>query len=189
MWREGGGVQTVERCWRVAMAKGDLGVWDLAPQLDRVRYSTPWTRRLGFPDGHAAESTTFWRCRVHPDDLAPMLGTIRRHFDGDLPTYECRFRLRSNGSGYRTVLSRGRVVERDDRAQPVRMLGTMIDLTPRAPRPRRAGLPDAGAVVPGDTDDVWVPASSGLVTTGLWALIPDLLDRAGRESRFGALAA
>jgi len=127
--------------WRQAIERGDLGVWDLRPPQETVHYSPRWKERLGFPRVHEADSTDFWRCRVHPDDIEAMLEAMRVHCAGDTPTYEARFRLRSNGSGYRLLQSRGRVVERDDTGRVVRVVGTMIDLTERPPTPR-GGLVD-----------------------------------------------
>lgn len=127
--------------WRQAIERGDLGVWDLRPPQETVHYSPRWKERLGFPRVHEADSTDFWRCRVHPDDIEAMLEALRAHCAGDIPTYEARFRLRSNGSGYRLLHSRGRVVERDDAGGVLRMVGTMVDLTERPPSPR-GGLVD-----------------------------------------------
>lgn len=125
------------RHWQRAIEHGAVGIWDLAPQRDLVHYSPPWKRQLGFPDLDAPELTSFWRCRVHTDDLAPMLHALRRHLDGDTPTYEMRFRLRTNGSGYHAVLSRGRVVARDAHGGVLRMVGTMVNVSDRAFRPLR----------------------------------------------------
>ncbi|WP_077034282.1 PAS domain-containing protein [Pelomonas sp. KK5] len=122
--------------WRQAIEDARLGVWDLRPELEAVQHSPQWKARLGFPDPHEADSTHFWRCRVHPDDLDAMLDAMRTHARGDAPHYEARFRLRSNGSGYRLLHSRGRVVERDGLGRALRIVGTMIDLTERAPSPR-----------------------------------------------------
>jgi len=127
--------------WRQAIERGDLGVWDLRPPQETVHYSPRWKARFGFPRVHEADSTDFWRCRVHPDDLEAMLEGMRAHYAGDTPTYEARFRLRSNGSGYRLLHSRGRVVERDDAGRVLRMVGMMIDLTERPISPR-GGLVD-----------------------------------------------
>ncbi|ARN21244.1 PAS domain-containing protein [Piscinibacter gummiphilus] len=127
--------------WRQAIERGDLGVWDLRPLQETVHHSPRWKERFGFPRLHEADSTDFWRCRVHPDDLEAMLEAMRAHGAGDTPTYEARFRLRSNGSGYRLLQSRGRVVERDDAGRVSRMVGTMIDLTERPCTPR-GGLVD-----------------------------------------------
>lgn len=129
-----------EQRWLLALDSAIFGVWDLDPRLETVHYSPAWKARLGFPRIHAPDSTAFWRCRVHPDDFDPMLGSIRSHLDGDSPSYQMRFRLRSNGSGYRTMLSRGRVVARDPRGNATRMVGTMVDLTGRPAAATRHGL-------------------------------------------------
>ena len=118
-----------ERHWVLAVESATFGVWDLDPRLDVVHYSPQWKARLGFPRIDAPDSTAFWRCRVHPDDFDAMLSSLRAHLDGYSASYSMRFRLRTNGSGYRTVLSRGRVVERDPAGIATRMIGTMVDLT------------------------------------------------------------
>lgn len=126
--------------WQQAVEAGELGVWDLHLELETVHYSPQWKLRLGFPEPHRADSTHFWRCRVHPDDLQPMLAAMREHACGAMPSYESRFRLRSNGSGYRLMHSRGRVIERSPEGRALRMIGTMLDLTERATTPG-GGLP------------------------------------------------
>lgn len=127
--------------WQQAVEAGELGLWDLRPELETVHYSPSWKLRLGFPEPQLADSTHFWRCRVHPADLEPMLAAMREHARGALPHYEARFRLRSNGSGYRLMHSRGRIVERGPEGRALRMVGTMLDLTDRAPTPQ-GGLAD-----------------------------------------------
>lgn len=130
-----------EECrWLQALDQARFGLWDLDPQAEVVHYSPTWKARLGFPRLHAADPAAFWRCRVHPDDLGSMLGSLRAHLDGDADSYTMRFRLRSNGSGYRTMLSHGRVVARDAAGVATRMVGTMVDLTARAPTPGAHGL-------------------------------------------------
>ena len=135
---------------REAVDAGELGLWDLRPELETVHYSPQWKLRLGFPDPHGADSTHFWRCRVHPGDLEGMLTAIHAHTRGTEPAYEFKFRLRSNGSGYRLVHSRRRVIERGSDGRASRMVGTMVDLTPRPCTPR-GGLPDGpcGSVADG----------------------------------------
>jgi len=127
--------------WLAAMKVGELGVWDLRLDLETVQYSPQWKQRLGFPEPHESDSTHFWRCRVHPADLQDMMAAIREHAQGRRPDYEARFRLRSNGSGYRSVMSRGRVIERSAEGRALRMVGTMLDLTERPPTPL-GGLPE-----------------------------------------------
>jgi len=177
-----------------------VGVWDLDPRLEVVHYAPQWKSQLGFPRIHSADSTGFWRCRVHPQDYGTMLRSLRQHLDGSLPTYEARFRLRSNGSGYRTVLSRGRVVERDHHGAATRMVGTMVDLTDRpivsachglvtedpdhAVEPHRVPFHLLLGVSPGSTT-----APTELVAADRRRLVDqvhDLLHLASREARTGA---
>lgn len=127
--------------WRQAVEAGELGIWDLRIELETVHYSPQWKLRLGFPEPYSADSTHFWRCRVHPDDFQGMLAAMGAHTRGSEPHYEATFRLRSNGSGYRVMHSRGRVIERSAEGRALRMVGAMVDLTERPCTPR-TGLPD-----------------------------------------------
>jgi hypothetical protein len=114
-----------------AVDAAELGLWDLRVEHETVHYPSAWKAKLGFPDPHGADSTHFWRCRVHPSDLEGMLAAMRAHMHGSEPSYSSTFRLRSNGSGYRHMRSRGRVIERSSDGRATRMVGTIIDLTPR----------------------------------------------------------
>jgi len=124
-----------EEFWRAALQNAAFGMWDLNPRGEVVQYSPQWKSRLGFGRIDSPDSTSFWRSRVHLDDFNPMLRALRLHLDGYTATYEMRFRLRAGNFRYLTVLSRGRVVERDCRGDAVRMIGTMVDLTRRWPTP------------------------------------------------------
>ena len=175
--------------WRQALEQGLFGTWDLDLPGELVHYSPDWKARLGFPRIHAPDSTGFWRCRVHPDDLEPMLDAQRAHFAGRSATYESRFRLRSNGSGYRTVLSRGRVVARDNTGRAVRVIGTMVDLTQRAMSAAAHGL--AREDGPPAIEAHRAPFHTLLAadaTHPLVVQVDDLLERALRDIA-GALAA
>ncbi len=174
-----GMLDTEELRWRTAVEQGRFGVWDLDPRLDTVRYSPRWMAHLGFAGIEAADSTSFWRCRVHPDDLAPMLKALRSHLDGFRASYEARFRIRSNGSGYRLMLSRGLVVERDVQGQALRMVGTMVDLTDRPALPLNAPLDNDDAPA-GLAQAPWTLLSSP-VPPGLASQLGELLDLSLRQ--------
>jgi hypothetical protein len=185
------------RRWLQALESARFGVWDLDPLLELVHYSPQWKLRLGFPRIHEPDSTGFWRCRVHPDDLEPMQGALRSHLDGYASSYEMRFRLRSNGSGYRTVLSRGRAVGRDAAGNATRMVGTMVDLTgrPVAAAPHGLAAEDPGEAIEPARLPLHAAIGLAAVPAGLGApaaveeahqlvgLVSDLLDQALRESR------
>jgi hypothetical protein len=169
--------------WRQALEQGLFGTWDLDLPHELVHYSPDWKARLGFPRIHTPDSVGFWRWRVHPDDLEPMLDAQRAHFAGRSATYESRFRLRSNGSGYRTMLSRGRVVARDDTGRATRVVGTMVDLTQRTMSAAAHGLATEDGQHPIEAHRA--PFHTLLAVDAAHPLVvqvDDLLDRALRDA-------
>lgn len=190
---------------REAVDSGVLGLWDLRPELEKVLCSPQWKRRLGFPVSAGADSTHFWRCRVHPDDLPGMMAAMDAHTNGSEARYEATFRLRSNGSGYRLVRSRGRVIERGADGRGTRMVGTLVDLTPRPCTPG-GGLPDdprlpvAGAPTglafhelvnadaPGRASDTAVAAATAAERKRVLALVDEVVrDTLAQLQDLGAL--
>ena len=121
----------LEQRWGMAVQSAGFGVWDLDPCSQTVHYSPQWKAMLGYGSADEADSTATWRARVHPDDLQPMLGALTDYLEGRAPAYETEFRLRAADDSYRWVLSRGRVVARDAQGRPLRMIGTLTDLTDR----------------------------------------------------------
>jgi PAS domain S-box-containing protein len=117
--------------WELAIQSAGFGVWDLDPCEQTVHYSPQWKAMLGYDDRDERDSTATWRVRVHPDDLEPMLQALQAHLDARSVVYEKEFRLRAADGRYRIVLSRGRVVARDEAGRALRVVGTLTDLTDR----------------------------------------------------------
>jgi len=117
--------------WEHAIRSAGFGVWDLDPRGQTVHYSPPWKAMLGYDERDERDSTDTWRARVHPDDVASMLEALQAHLQGRTPAYEKEFRLRAADGQYRVVMSRGRVVARDESGQALRVVGTLTDVTDR----------------------------------------------------------
>jgi PAS domain S-box-containing protein len=126
-----GDLQELEQRWALAVQSAGFGVWDLDVANQQVHYSPQWKAMLGYAAIDEADSTATWRSRVHPDDLQPMLTALTGHLAGTQTAYEIEFRLRAADGGYRWVLSRGQVVERDGDGRALRAIGTLTDLTDR----------------------------------------------------------
>ena len=124
-------LSSLEQRWGLALQSASFGIWDLDPQAETVHYSPQWKAMLGYGSSDEPDSTATWRARVHPEDLTPMLGQLRSHLEGRTDHYEFEFRMRAADGSYRPVLSRGRVVERAPDGQPLRMIGTLTDLSAR----------------------------------------------------------
>ncbi|HEX7348833.1 MAG TPA: EAL domain-containing protein [Rhodanobacteraceae bacterium] len=86
----------------------------------------------GAPGGHREESIAAdeWRqTMVHPDDLANLDHALAEHLAGRSEHFEVELRVRGQAAEWTWVISRGRIVERDDAGKPLRVCGTERDIS------------------------------------------------------------
>ncbi len=123
-------LQASEEKYRLAMDATNDGLWDWNPVTNRVNFSPAWGRILGI-DSVTPELTT-WKSRIHPDDQARVLDLLEAHLRGESDRWEVEHRFAgrptANGNG---CWGRGQVVARDHAGKPLRVAGTMIDISPR----------------------------------------------------------
>jgi diguanylate cyclase (GGDEF)-like protein/PAS domain S-box-containing protein len=115
----------------LAIMSADLGLWSHDLTLDKgYRMDARSCQMLGRPpqDGQHARP---WGHLVHPDDLAATLSAMRSHLDGKTTAYEADYRARHTDGRWIWLSSRGKVVQVARDGTPVRMVGTLMDITGR----------------------------------------------------------
>ncbi|MFM8442667.1 MAG: PAS domain S-box protein, partial [Methylococcus sp.] len=119
-----------EERFRLAMEATEEGLWDWNLQTGDCYYSPGWFNMLGYePEALPARVDT-WTGSLHPDERETIVATAgQRLATGG--SYELEFRLRTATGGYVWVVSRGKVVQRAADGNPVRAVGTHIDITER----------------------------------------------------------
>ncbi len=65
---------------------------------------------------------------IHPDDLAGFNAAIASHFKGETETFEASYRAMDLHREWAWVMTRGRLVERDEKGRGLRMAGTTHDI-------------------------------------------------------------
>ena len=123
--------QKSEERLELALAGGDLGVWDWDVATGAVRYDDRWAGMLGYSAAEVVGEYWFWEDRIHPDDRTEVLAALEAHFSGRSADYRVEHQLRHRSGGWVWVLSRGRAVERDPSGRPIRACGTHMDITAR----------------------------------------------------------
>ncbi|BBP82925.1 MULTISPECIES: sensor domain-containing diguanylate cyclase [unclassified Pseudomonas] len=113
----------------LAVAGSGTGIWDRDVVNGLIHYSPGWKSLLGYADDEIGTRIEDSYTRVHPDDLDYVKRSILEHFEQRTPDYQVEHRLRHKDGHYIWVISRGKVVERDDQDRPLRMLGTTTDIT------------------------------------------------------------
>ena len=118
-----------EKRWHYALESNGDGVWDWDIGSNEVFFSRRWKSMLGYQEHEISTHLDEWKSRVHPDDLDRTIMEIKAHLEGEKPFYESEHRLQCRDGSYKWILDRGRVSERDDDGNPVRMTGTHTDVT------------------------------------------------------------
>jgi diguanylate cyclase (GGDEF)-like protein/PAS domain S-box-containing protein len=113
----------------LAIAGTRTGVWDYDVERNEVRYSSGWCEILGYRPEDISTALEESFSRVHPDDLDYVKARMNLHLYGESDHFEVEHRLRCKDNTYKFVLSRGRVVKRDDAGAPLRVIGTTADIT------------------------------------------------------------
>ncbi len=85
-------------------------------------------QQLGYEVWQYLKESRFWLDRIHPDDLASVLGCVSQLLEMEQLTCEYRF-LHRDGS-YRWLRD-GMKLLRDPQGQPVEIIGSIIDITDR----------------------------------------------------------
>jgi PAS domain S-box-containing protein len=122
-------IKNIENRWRLALEGAAIGVWDWNADSSEAYYSPLWKSIIGYERDEIASTLEEWEKRVHPADLEATQESMRRHIVGDSDDYSNEHRLRHKDGSYRWILTRGRVVERDENGNPLRMIGTHTDIT------------------------------------------------------------
>jgi diguanylate cyclase (GGDEF)-like protein/PAS domain S-box-containing protein len=123
---------------RVAIWGSGDEFWDLDMRANQV-VRIGADNLLGFEPEHQL-SAEDWRSKaVHPDDLARVEQLLAEHVAGKREFFESEHRVRGAEGEWIWVRSRGKIVARDERGQPLRIAGTARDIssTRAAERDRR----------------------------------------------------
>lgn len=125
--------QSLDREQRLlsALDAGSAGIWDWDIKTGECWFSDVWLLMLGYAPGELVGHVSTWEALVHPQDK-PLAGKlIEQHLSGETPFYECEHRLRCKDGNWGWVLARGRVIKHRDDGQPLRLVGTHVDICAR----------------------------------------------------------
>ncbi|NHM07298.1 PAS domain-containing protein [Flavobacterium sp. CYK-4] len=112
-----------------ALEASSEGIWDLDVASNKVFYSSQSMKMLEFDAKDRVDSINLWDDRVHPEDKNRYLTDIQLHIDRVTPYYENAQRVMANSGEYKWILSRGKIIQRDENDKPLRIIGTHTDIS------------------------------------------------------------
>jgi len=122
----------------LALEGTKAGLWDWNVQTGETEFDERWAEIVGYElEELEPVSIETWEELAHSEDLERSDELLEKHFAGETDYYEFEGRMKHKNGDWVWIQDRGRVVEWDDEGNPVRMVGTHIDITERKKRRRR----------------------------------------------------
>lgn len=120
-----------EARWQFALEGQGDGVWDWHLETNKVFYSQQWKALLGYDDDEIGDSLGECVSRIHPEDIDRVNADLSRHFQGETPVYQNEHRVCCKDGLYKWTLNRGKVIAWSADGKPLRVIGTLSDITER----------------------------------------------------------
>lgn len=115
----------------LALSGADLGLWDLEINPSRMLVNPRFAAIFGYALDEVQTDSVWWHSRIHPDDGDRVVDHFWQHIQGFCLNLDNEFRVFTKSGTLLWVQLRGKIVERDTSGAPLRITGTLQDITAR----------------------------------------------------------
>lgn len=115
---------------RIVMEATGDGIWDWNFSTNTVSHNLAWCTMLGVEETQLEHPLSLFSDLIHPEDFTRVQELLTKSIEENT-AYHSEHRLRHASGAYVWVEDRGRVVQRDARGHPVRMVGCIKNITQR----------------------------------------------------------
>ncbi|MDD4137582.1 MAG: histidine kinase dimerization/phosphoacceptor domain -containing protein, partial [Methanoregula sp.] len=116
---------------RLALEGADAAFWDLHLPSGKAVFSDRFYTMIGYEPGAFPATYEGWVALMHPDEREQVISDLNDQIHRKLPLCEIEYRLRTKEGDWIWILSRGKIVDLDNRGNPLRLTGVNIDITNR----------------------------------------------------------
>ena len=118
-----------EQRWLFSVEASRNGIWDWNLTTGDVYVSDRWKEMIGYQAYELDNDYSVWESRLHREEKTDVLNTLQKYIDGYSNEYESVHRLRHKDGKYIWVLDRGKIVEWSPQGKPIRIIGTITDVS------------------------------------------------------------
>jgi diguanylate cyclase (GGDEF)-like protein/PAS domain S-box-containing protein len=116
---------------RLVLEESQDGFWDWNLKSDEVYFCPRWMEMLGYSLDDLEPCFQSVKNLIHPDERHGVLKILDEHLAGRLPYFHVEQRMITRTGEWKWFIIRGKVVTRDKQGYPLRMVGTLLDITDR----------------------------------------------------------
>jgi PAS domain S-box-containing protein len=114
---------------RLALDASELGLYDLNVLTGEAKVNNRYAEMIGYDLETFVETNDAWIERLHPDDRVTVGKAYDDYVSGKVKEYKVEFRQKHKEGHWIWILSLGKIMERNTAGEPLRMLGTHLDIT------------------------------------------------------------
>jgi diguanylate cyclase (GGDEF)-like protein/PAS domain S-box-containing protein len=115
----------------LALMGADLGRWSHVLHGERGFYLDERACEMLGRERSESKVSRAWGHLVHPEDLAGAMQAMRDHLNGATTAYQSEYRGRHSDGRWIWLSARGKVVQTSQDGKPLRMVGTLMDISAR----------------------------------------------------------
>jgi PAS domain S-box-containing protein len=105
------------------------GFWVWNIQTGEVYFSKRWIEMLGYQPHEINPHVSSWEKLVHPADMPHVTQVLEAHLKGNTAYYETEHRVKTKSGEWKWIVDRGRVIERDNKGNPLKAAGAHTDIS------------------------------------------------------------
>ncbi len=113
---------------QLALEGSNDGLWDWTVKSDALYFSPKCYEMLGYKPDELLVTAANIINLIYPDDRESVIKTLNTHLEGNTESYEVEYRFPTKSGEWKWLLARGKVVERDEQGNALRMVGTHTDI-------------------------------------------------------------
>lgn len=120
-----------EELFRLVVDATDDAIWDWDLITNKAYFSDRYFTMLGYEPGEFEGSFQSWRSLIHPNDLKWAETLVGKFIKEQVSEFNLEFRMLEKTGGYKWIHARGKIVEKSNLGEPLRIIGVHEDITER----------------------------------------------------------
>ncbi|MCP4876096.1 MAG: diguanylate cyclase, partial [Gammaproteobacteria bacterium] len=112
-----------------ALDASNEGLWDWNVEENKIYFNDTFFMMLGYDTDTWPHTVDTLFNLLHPDDVELYKKQFERCTKKKISEFKIKCRLKNKAGNYCWILSKGKVVKRDDKIKPIRIVGTHTDIS------------------------------------------------------------
>ena len=113
----------------MALKIGNMAWWEWDVKSGKVAYDDRKATMLGYAPSEFP-TDVYKVCElIHPEDYEGTMRQMRDYLEGKAPLWDLAYRMKRKDGNYSWYYDRGEIIDRNEKGEPMRLIGTVIDIT------------------------------------------------------------